>query len=224
VSVKTAVRRWGPGTSAVVRALVAAERALTQTELASMVAVSQPRVSQVVKMLTDAGAVTSRPSGFVGRRAKLIDLYVARHRPTVTQPDVPWYSTRSMRDQAIRCRDLARTSNTPVAFSADLAPDLMVPWRHPTLTVLYARSLLDLGPAGFVPAEGRGDASLLVRVVTDPTLLVPFDPWPRAVDEVPITDPVQQVWDLHDLGGEDRREAADRLRRYILDHAKTATR
>jgi DNA-binding MarR family transcriptional regulator len=207
-----------------VRALVAAERPLTQTELASMVAVSQPRVSQVVKMLSEAGAVTSRPSGFVGRRAKLIDLYVARHRPAAAQGDARWYSTRSMSDQAILCRDLARMTNTKVAFSADLAPDLVAPWRHPTLTVVYTSSVLDLGPAGFVPAEGRGDASLLVRVTTDGTLLVPFDPWPRTVDELPITDPVQQVWDLHDLGGEDRREAGDRLRRYILDHAKTATR
>jgi hypothetical protein len=37
------------------------------------------------------------------------------------------------------------------------------------------------------------------------------------VGGVPLADPVQQWWDLHDLGGEDRLEAADRLRRAIIE-------
>lgn len=41
------------------------------------------------------------------------------------------------------------------------------------------------------------------------------------VDGIPLVDPVQQIWDLHDLGGEDRAEAADRLRRAVLDRALT---
>ena len=39
-----------------------------------------------------------------------------------------------------------------------------------------------------------------------------FEPWARVVDGIPVADPVQQIWDLHDLGGGDRIEAADRLR------------
>jgi hypothetical protein len=34
-----------------------------------------------------------------------------------------------------------------------------------------------------------------------------------------MIDPTQQWHDLLDLSGEDRREAAERLRRAILDHA-----
>jgi len=37
------------------------------------------------------------------------------------------------------------------------------------------------------------------------------------VDDVPLIDPVQQWWDLQDLGGEDRHEATDRLRRAIVE-------
>lgn len=105
---------------------------------------------------------------------------------------------------------------TPIAFSADLAPDLLVPWRHPTLTVVYTATSLALDAAGFVPAEGRADASALVRWTSDTTLLSPAPSWPREVDGIPITDPVQLWWDLLDLGGEDRGEAAERLRRAIL--------
>ena len=46
-------------------------------------------------------------------------------------------------------------------------------------------------------------------------------PWPSAADSVPLTDPVQQWWDLGDLGGEDRLEAAGRLRRAIIDKTLT---
>jgi hypothetical protein len=43
--------------------------------------------------------------------------------------------------------------------------------------------------------------------------------WPSAVDGIPLVDPVQQWWDLIDLGGDDRLEAAGRLRRAILDRS-----
>lgn len=36
---------------------------------------------------------------------------------------------------------------------------------------------------------------------------------------IPLTEPVQQWRDLLDLGGEDRREAAERLRLAVLDRA-----
>jgi hypothetical protein len=37
------------------------------------------------------------------------------------------------------------------------------------------------------------------------------------VDGFPIADPCQQWWDLIDLDGEDRAEAADRLRTAVLE-------
>jgi hypothetical protein len=93
----------------------------------------------------------------------------------------------------------------------------LVPWRHPTLTVVYADALLGLETAGLVPAEGRADASILLRWTSDPTLLTVSEPWPATIDGLPLTDPVQQWWDLRELGGEDRKEAADRLRRAIVN-------
>ena len=110
----------------------------------------------------------------------------------------------------------AVSAGTRVAVSADLAPDLLAPWRHPTLTVVYADDALDLSAAGFVRAEGRVDATGL-RHTSDTTLLAAFEPWRRAVDGLSLADPVQQIWDLHQLGGADRVEAADRLCTALLD-------
>lgn len=216
--VATARRRWGAGTSAVVRALVAAARPVTQVELAGLVGVSQPRVSQVVNRLALSGAVASTADGYVGRGDQLIDLYIDNHRPGVVGVEVPWYSLQPMREQVDRLCAHALSVSTRVAVSADLAADLLAPWRHPTLTVVYADDTLELTAAGFVRAEGRVDATMLVRHTSDTTLLAAFEPWPTRVDGIPLADPVQQIWDLRDLGGADRFEAAERLRAAVLDH------
>jgi hypothetical protein len=215
-------RRWGPGSSALVRALIAASQPATQTELATLVGVSQPRVSQVLAQLAKKSAVTSKADGYVGRPRKLLDLYVANHRPALIGNEAPWYGLQPMREQIERTCALAVASSVRVAVSADFAPDLIAPWRHPTLTVVYTDAPLDLTAAGLVRAEGRVDATVLVRHTSDTTLLSPFDPWPHQVERIPLADPVQQVWDLHALGGEDRIEAAGRLAERILDRSLRA--
>ncbi len=220
----TAVRRWGAGTAAIARLLVAAEAPLTGVAIADAVDVSQPRASQVLKQFTEHEAVRATEHGYVGRPARLLDLYRRRARPLLVQPETYWYSTRSPAEQAKRIAEFAAAHDAPVAVSADLAPDLLVPWRHPTLTIVYSTESLAFDEAGLVPAEGRADASIILRWTRDPTLLTPASPWPNEVDSIPLTDPVQQWWDLLDLGGEDRVEAADRLRRAILDRAISATR
>lgn len=211
------VRRWGAGTAAIVRLLVAAESPLTGVAIAREVGVSQPRVSQVLTWLAGHGAVRATERGYIGRRARLLDLYRTRARPLLVEPEAYWYSIRPAVEQARRIVDIAQTSGVPVALSADLGPDLLVPWRHPTLTVVYATGPLAPDGAGFVPAEGRADASVIVRWTRDPTLLSPCPPWPTEMDGIPLVDPVQQWADLVDLGGEDRGEGAERLRRAILD-------
>lgn len=211
------MRRWGAGTAAIVRLLIAANSPLTGVAIAETVGVSQPRVSQVLKQLADHQAVRATEHGYVGRSARLLELYDRRARPLLVQPETYWYSTRPMAEQAHRIVKSSRSPTVPVAFSADLAPDLLVPWRHPTLTVVYSAKQLPLDNVGFVPAEGRADATVVLRWTNDHTLLSPATEWPSAVEGIPLTDPVQQWWDLLDLGGDDRREAADRLRRAIVD-------
>ncbi|MGQ0825471.1 MAG: hypothetical protein ACT4OX_10675 [Actinomycetota bacterium] len=215
-------RRWGPGTAAIVRLLVAADAPLTQVAIAEAVGVTQPRASQVLKRLSADKAVTVSVHGYRGKRGRLIDLYGQYARPHLVMPESYWFSTRALADQARRMERAARQADVRVACSADLAPDLLVPWRHPTLAIVYVDGQLELEAAGLVPAEGRADATMLVRWTDDTTLLTANQPWPAAVDKIPLADPVQQWWDLRDLGGEDRREAADRLRRAIISKSIAA--
>lgn len=224
VTSSRAVRRWGAGTAAIARLLIATDAPLTGVAIAEAVGVSQPRASQVLKQLAETDAIRSTTSGYLGRPVRLLDLYRRRARPHVVQPDSYWYSTRSQTEQARRIVGLAADRRAGIAFSADLAPDLLVPWRHPTVTVVYTSDPLMLDAAGLVPAEGRADASVILRWTSDTTLLSPFPPWPSVIERVPLTDPVQQWWDLIDLGGDDRHEAAGRLRRAILDRTIPGSR
>lgn len=213
----TRSRRWGAGTASIVRVLIAADAPMTGVAIAAMVGLSQPRASQVLTYLAEQNAVDATGDGFVGRADRLLDLYSERARPVLAGPDALWFSTRPMLDQAQRIARHAEAEGVVAAFSADLGPDLLVPWRHPTLTVVYSNSELALGGAGLVPAEGRSDASIVVRWTSDATLLSPAVGWPTEARDLSLVDPVQQWWDLLDLGGEDRLEAAARLRQAILD-------
>lgn len=210
-------RRWGAGTASIIRLLVAADSALTQGAIAAATSVSQPRVSQVMGLLASLDGVRVTPRGYMGRRSRLLDLYALRTKPVLVEPERSFYSTLPLRAQARRIVQAARRSRVRVAFSADLGPDLLVPWRHPTLTVVYAVGSFAVTEAGLVEAEGRADALIILRSVTDATLPAPAEPWPSRVEGIPLVDPVQQWWDLLDLGGEDRAEAARRLRRAILN-------
>lgn len=213
---KNVVRRWGAGTAAVVRLMVASYPPMTGVAIAAAAGVTQPRASQILKQLAELDAVSATPDGYVGDPAKLLDLYRARTRPHLVEPESYWYSTRPLAEQASRVQALAAKREAAIAFSADLAPDLLAPWRHPTITIAYVADQLPATEAGFVPAEGRADASLILRWADDHRLLSPAPPWVDEVDSYPITDPCQQWWDLLDLGGEDRAEAADRLRSAIV--------
>jgi len=167
-------------------------------------------------MLSDLEAVQSTSSGFRAKPERLFELYLDRTKPRVSN-ETYWYSTRPLLDQAKAITRLQRSEEQRIGFSADLGPDLLAPWRHPTVTILYSTTDLDLRTAGFITAEGAADATVVVRTMGDHRLFGPAAHWPATVDGIPLIDPVQQWWDLHDLGGSDRVEAADRLRHAILD-------
>jgi hypothetical protein len=110
------------------------------------------------------------------------------------------------------------TAGRPIVVSADVGPDLIVPWRRPSLVILYARHAIDPPDLGLTDAQGRHDPNVIVRTPEDRSVF----PVPALVgqiqgNEVPLADPLQQIWDLQDLGGADRIEAAGRLREWLLE-------
>jgi hypothetical protein len=65
----------------------------------------------------------------------------------------------------------------------------------------------DVGPDLIVAWRRPSLVILYAKHVMDPSRLGLIDP---------LADPVQQIWDLQDLGGADRLEVAGRLRQWLL--------
>jgi hypothetical protein len=200
------VRRWGPATSQLVRRLAVHAEPINQVALARDLQVSQPRISQILRLLANHDIDIEHLDDPEQHR-RLVDLYVRYHRPNAVSESL-FYALDPAYEQVRQVIEAANRQDVRVAVSADLAPDLIAPWRTPTLTVVYAEASVDLEPSLFVPAIARGEATLLIRHVSDDSLLAP---WTTSRPDIPIIHPVQQVWDLYDLGGEDRIEAAERL-------------
>lgn len=84
--------------------------------------------------------------------------------------------------------------------------------------ILYARHAIDPSGLGLTDAQGRHDANVIMRNPEDRSVfLVPALIGQLQGNEVPLADPLQQIWDLQDLGGADRIEAAGRLREWLLE-------
>jgi hypothetical protein len=102
-------------------------------------------------------------------------------------------------------------------FSADVAVDLLAPWRRPTNLIVYHPSRLT--PPGPVPAGGPADGNVEVGVPADVTV---FPDSPVEVAGLPLTDALQILWDLRGLGSDDRLEAAGRFRAWLLSSRDAA--
>jgi hypothetical protein len=210
----------GTGSLGIIRALINFIEGENEepgaTMLAAQANVSQPRASQVLRKLLDLGLVSRSTSGrWTPNRAALVDRFILEYRgPGGSQQY--FYSLDSPTDVA--CRVAAwHAERGRFAVSADVGPDLLVPWRRPSIVVLYATAVLDPAALGLVSAQGPHDANVLLRSPHDTSVF----PVPRLVAEVngvevPLADVTQQIWDLHDLGGADRLEAAGMLREWLI--------
>jgi DNA-binding transcriptional ArsR family regulator len=210
----------GSGSFAIIRALIrfgaAEEEEAPATALAAQAKVSQPRASQVLARLHELKLVERRSHGrWRPNREALLDRFLAEYgRPGGTERY--FYSLDSLTEVAVRAGRL-HNHRYPVVVSADVGPDLIVAWRRPTTLLLYAEGDVATSRLGVVAAQGSGDANVIVRHPDDRSVF----PTPDFVAEVSGTDvymadPTQMIWDLQDLGGEDRLEAAGRLREWLL--------
>jgi hypothetical protein len=211
----------GSGSYAVIRALVGFSGGEDEepgaTALAAQVGISQPRASQVLHQLRDLKLVDISGHGRCEpRREALLDRFLAEY-PGPGGSEHYYYTLDSPVDIAVRASQVS-TPGQPVAASADVGPDLIVPWRRPSLVILYARHAIDPSELRLTEAQGRHDANVIIRTPEDRSVFpVPALAGQIRGNEVPLADPLQQIWDLHDLGGADRIEAAGRLREWVLE-------
>ncbi|HEY8543920.1 MAG TPA: hypothetical protein VIL36_02690 [Acidimicrobiales bacterium] len=207
----------GSGSLAIVRALIRHrpdDEELGASALAGLAGVSQPRASQVLTQLQRLDLVDRRRRGWAPDRAALLDRFLAEYRgPGGSARHL--YSLDPVTDVAVRAASTGRPRD--VVVSADVGPDLLAPWRRPSVAILYTVRPVDERSLGLVEAQGADHANVIVRapadrsVFRDPPLLVEV-----GGVEVALADESQLIWDLHDLGGTDRLEAAGRLREWLL--------
>jgi hypothetical protein len=207
----------GAGSFAVMRALIRFRRDEAEdagaTALAIQAGVSQPRASQVLHRLHDLDLIDSAGHGrWKPHREALLDRFLAEY-PGPGGSELYLYGLDSPSDIAVRVSDAAHL----IAVSADVGPDLIAPWRRPSVVILYASRPLDPASFGLVEAQGRHDANVIVRVPEDTSVFTgPVLTAETGGREVVLADPTQQVWDLRELGGADRMEASERLREWLL--------
>jgi hypothetical protein len=211
----------GSGSYAVIRALVrfsgGEDEEPGATALAAQAGISQPRASQVLHQLYDLKLVGMSGRGrWEPSREALLDRFLAEY-PGPGGSEHYYYTLDSPVDVAVGA-GRASTPGRPIAVSADVGPDLIVPWRRPSLVILYARHAIDPSDFGLTDAQGRHDANVIIRNPEDRSVFpVPALAAQVQGNEVPLADPLQQIWDLQDLGGADRAEAAGRLREWLLE-------
>ena len=210
----------GSGSLAIIRALIRFGDAdggdAGATRLAAQAKVSQPRASQVLQRLHALDLV--EPSGrgrWTPRREPLLDRLLSDY-PGPGGSEQYLYGLDAPTDIAARVMSV-QSERHPVVVSADVGPDLLLAWRRPSVVILYATGDVDFGRLGLVEAQGRNDANVIVRYPQDTSVF----PEPELVAsvggvEMSLADPSQQIWDLVDLGGADRVEAAGMLREWLL--------
>lgn len=210
----------GSGSLAIVRALIGfgqgdGEEA-SATALAAQAKVSQPRASQVLHQLQDLDLVDrSRLGRWTPRREALLDRFLSDYVGPRGSEQF-FYSIDAPIDVAVRVASV-RSRQRPAVVSADVGPDLLLAWRRPSIVILYTMHEIEPDRLGLVEAQGRHDANVIVRspedvsVFPEPELVAAV----RGVD-ISLADPSQQIWDLQDLGGSDRLEAAGMLREWLL--------
>lgn len=210
----------GSGSLAIIRALIGFPRGTEEesgaSAIAKQVGVSQPRASQVLHRLLDLGLVARTPQGrWSPNREALLDRFLSEYRgPGGSERFL--YSLDSPSEVARRAAKRADLSS--LAVSADVGADLLGGWHRPSIVILYTRQLIDANHLGLVDAQGRHDANVILRIPNEVSMF----PTHRLVGEiggveVPLADPTQQIWDLLDLGGADRSEAAGRLREWLIN-------
>ncbi len=160
----------GSGSFAVIRTLVGFSGGEDEepgaTALAARAGISQPRATQILHHLYDLKLVDRSGHGrWAPRREPLLDRFLAEY-PGPGGSEQYYYSLNSPVDVAVRA-DLVSTPDRPIVASADVGPDLFVPWRRPSLVILYARHAIDPSRLGLTDAHGRHDANVIMRAPDD---------------------------------------------------------
>jgi hypothetical protein len=193
---------------------------LQPSELVTIGRVSQPWVSKLLQGLTRQELIKREGRSYRLEAVEpLLDAFLGEYRGPGGSERCT-YSLDAPNDFAAKATvALGRlVPKGSFAISADVGPDLVSSWRKPTHTVVYLRDSVALDDLGLVEAKGRGDANVLLRLPDDTSIFSLLASRSSGAGAIPTVDLPQMMWDLLDLGGEDREEAAGKLREWFLQH------
>lgn len=181
--------------------------------------VSQPRVSQTIARLRDAG--------FLGQGTPHVeDLYALlagwlEGYPGPGGVATNWFSLDPPAEAASIALRAARDSGVRALLSGDVAADLLAPWGRPRRAVVYADRAVDLAAVGLVRTPEHDAAIVTLVVPDDPTTAPPPDRHPTVGTvgglEVRVADELQVLWDVTRGPSHDTAEAASVLQRRLLE-------
>jgi hypothetical protein len=160
----------------------------------------------------------------IHNRNKLVDRFLAEY-PGPGGSESYFYSLDPPVETAVRATG-GDGLDQPIVASADVGPDLIAPWRQPSLVILYVRRVIDPSTLGLVSSQGPHDANVIVRMPADQSVF-PSPPLVAHVRgrDVLLADPLQQIWDLEALGGSGTpAEAAAVVRRLFGSRHSPAMR
>jgi|SRR5579859_469289 len=182
-------------------------------EVARSLKVTQPLVSQLFTRLEGAGLAERRPRSWSVNREALLDAFLRDYEGPRGRR-LRLYTLDPPRVVAAR---LAAAAARHILVSGDLGADLITPWRVPTHLVAYLSREVPRNRLGLVEAEERSDANVLLCYPADESVFRVPPIQARLIDvPIQVVHPTQVLWDLEQLGGEDRLEGSDRIRRWLL--------
>jgi hypothetical protein len=191
---------------------------LSQSRLAHAAGVTQPRVSQILSGLEAEDLIKVRGRELEWDREvlweALIDRYVG---PGGVEHHL--YSLDPLLDAGLEFADSA--PRDAVALSADVGADLLAPARRPTHLIVYCRpgSYPAVASSTAVPVDSSTEANITVCEPADDSVFGPIGLPTLATTgkrSVRLADPTQITWDLLQLGGRDRTNAAEAMKRWML--------
>lgn len=210
----------GNGGLGIIRALIGFEEGLAEprdaTGLANQAQVTQPRASQVLGRLQELGLVRKDDGYWWPNREALLDRFLSEYRGPGGSEHY-FYSLAEPGEVAVAVTKDSSFPH-PTLVSADVGPDLYAPWLRPRVVVLYTRAEDQPENVGLVEASGRSDANVIIRHPNDLSVFTHNTLGRLDGSDIPIVDAAQLIWDLQDLGGADRFEAAGELRKWLLNH------
>jgi hypothetical protein len=216
---RTDLPRLSLGALATLQYLLERPTPTTQNRVATAVGLSQPRIAQVLKVLSSAGLVSRNRSGWhVIEAGRAFDTWLAAARWPFGAT-AGWYSLAPPSEQLVTIARRAGECGAQIRLCGDWAADVLAPWRPPSVLVVHSDMSLDLNDVGFVTAQPEA-ATVLVHI--GPVR----DTWSPAAEviaamaaspaDMPLAPVTEVAREIAVQGGSDADQAVAELRRVWL--------